>query len=98
LALLPLADEQAERLLSAVSEEDRLECWWLILRDGTPVPGNQGGGVMLLAELRLTRPLAVLLRALRLSPLVDFLDDVLARHRSGLGRFIPDGPALRRYP
>lgn len=75
-----------------------MECWWLILRNGTPVPGNKGGGVLLLAELRPTRPLALVLRVLRLSRLVDLLDDLIARYRSGLGRFIPEGPALRRYP
>jgi hypothetical protein len=38
------------------------------------------------------------LRTLRLSRLVDRLDDLLARYRSALGRFVPEGPALRRYP
>ena len=75
-----------------------MECWWLVLRDGTPVAGNRGGGVAILSELRLTRPLGLLLGALRLSPAVDFLDDQLAKRRGTLGNFVPDGPALRRYP
>jgi hypothetical protein len=96
--LLPLADQEADRLLASVPEEARWECWWLVLADGTPVPGDGGGGVTLFAELQLTRPLGRLLRALRVSPLVDALDKLAARHRTRLGRFVPDGPAPRRYP
>jgi hypothetical protein len=69
-----------------------------VLRDGTPVPGDRGGGVVLLAELRPTRPLGLLLRRLRLSALVDALDRLVARNRGRLGRFVPDGPAPRRFP
>ncbi len=68
LALLPLGDEEAGRLLASVPDEKRGECWWLELRDGTTVAGDEGGGVMLLAEVRLTRPLGRALRAVRLSP------------------------------
>ena len=98
MALLPLADEEAERFLSQIPEERRRECWWLVLRDATLVAGDSGGGVRLLAELSLTRPIGRLLGALRLSPLVDTLDLGLARARQPLGRFVPEGPALRRYP
>jgi hypothetical protein len=98
LALLPLADEEADQLLATVSVEARDECWWLILRDRTPVPSNKGGGVLLFAEMRRTRPLAHALGVLRLSPLVDSIDNLLARHRSSLGRLVPEGPAPRRYP
>jgi hypothetical protein len=96
--MLPLADEEADLLLASVPEEARNECWWLVLRDGTPVAGDGGGGVELLAEVRLTRPLGGALRALRASTLVDALDRLVARHRGRLGRFVPDGPAPRRYP
>ena len=98
LALLPLADEEADRLLASVPEEARGECWWLVLRDGTPVAGDSGGGVSVFAELRLTHVLASVLRALRACPLVDALDKLVARHRSRLGHLVPDGPAPRRYP
>jgi hypothetical protein len=81
-----------------VPDEDRRECWWLVLRDGTPLPGDGGGGVVLLSELRLTRPLGRGLRALRASRLVDGLDTFIARRRGRFGRFVPDGPAPRRYP
>jgi hypothetical protein len=98
LALLPLAEEEANRLLASVPAEARDACWWLVLRDGTPVAGDSGGGVALLAELRLTRVLAGVLRALRASPLVDALDKLVDRHRSSLGRFVPDVRAPRSYP
>jgi hypothetical protein len=96
--LLPLADDEADGLLGAVPEEERGECWWLVLRDGRPVPGDRGGGVALFAEVGLTRPLGRLLRALRLSRLVDASDRLVSRHRARLGRFVPDGRAPRRYP
>jgi hypothetical protein len=98
VALLPLGDPEADRLLASVPEEARGECWWLVLRDGTLVPGDAGGGVALFAELRLTRPFGRLLRALHASVLIDALDRLVARHRAGLGRFVPHGPAPRRFP
>ena len=53
---------------------------------------------MLLAELRLTGPLSGALRAARFSPVIDALYRALSRYRSRLGRFVPEGPAPRRYP
>jgi hypothetical protein len=76
----------------------RRECWWLVLRDGTPVPGIHDGGVALLIELRLTRPLGRLLRGAGASGLLDAGDRLVARHRGRLGRLVPDGEAPRRYP
>jgi hypothetical protein len=96
--MLPLADEEAGRLLASVAPARRTECWWLVLREGTPVAGNRGGGVRLLIELDATRPLGHAVRALRMSGLVDALDNLVARHRTRLGRLVPDGPAPRRNP
>jgi hypothetical protein len=48
--------------------------------------------------VRLTHPLGHVLRAIRASTLVDALDKLVARHRGRLGRFVPEGPAPRRYP
>lgn len=79
-------------------DEKRGECWWLVLRDGTPVAGDGGGGVLLFAEVQLTRPLGRVLRTLRLSPVIDALDRLVAQYRKRLGRFVPEGPAPRRYP
>jgi hypothetical protein len=95
---MPLADNEAARLLASIPEEARGECWWLVLRDGRPVPGDGGGGVALFAELELTRPLARLLRALGAASPLDALDTFVARRRGTLGRFVPDGPAPRRSP
>jgi hypothetical protein len=81
-----------------VPEDARGECWWLVLHDGTPVPGDSGGGVALFAEVRLTHPLGRLLRALHASVVIDALDKLVARHRARLGRLVPDGPAPRRFP
>jgi len=85
-------------LLANVPQERRRECWWIVRRDGTPIAGDQGGAVVLFAEMRLTRPLGRVLRTLRLSPVLDTLDGLLARYRASLGRFVPEGPAPRRYP
>ncbi len=53
---------------------------------------------MVFVEIQLTRPLGRSLRALRLSWLLDTFDKFMARYRKSLGRFVPDGPAPRRYP
>jgi hypothetical protein len=53
---------------------------------------------MLLTEMRLTRQSGRLLRWLQLSPVIDALDHLLARHRKHLGRFVPQGVAPLRYP
>jgi hypothetical protein len=98
LALLPLADDAAAGLLADVPEKRRNDCWWLVLQDRTLMPGDDGGGVALLAELRRTRPLAWLLRVVRAGALVDAFDRLVSRHRGRLGRLVPDGPAPRRYP
>lgn len=96
--MLPLADDEAVRLLAVIPEERRKECWWLVLRDGTPVAGDEGGGVALLTELRLTRPIGSVLKALRLSPAVDAFDRGLSRYRKQLSHVVPDGAAPQRFP
>ena len=85
-------------MLSSIPEDERSDCWWLVQRDGTPVRGDRGGGVVLLMVFPFTRPLGATLRALGLSPVVDVLDMMLARARKHLSRFVPDGPAVRRFP
>ena len=98
VALLSLGDEDAARLLASVPENERAERWWFVRRDRTVAPGDHGGGVELLAELRLTRRLAKALDRLGAAPLVDALDRFVSRYRGRLGRLVPDGPAPRRYP
>lgn len=98
LALLPLEDEEAGCLLAAVPEELRSESWWLVLRDGTEVAGDKGGIVALFAEVQPTRPLASVVRRVRLSPLLDVLYKLLSRCRTYLSWFVPEGAGPRRYP
>ena len=98
LGLLSLEDAQASRLLAAVPHAARDERWWLVRCDGTVVPGDKGGGVELLAELRLTRRLGGVLEQLGASPLIDALDRLASNRRGQLGRLVPDGPAPRRFP
>lgn len=95
---MPLADERAGHLLADVPENQRSECWWLVLPDRTLIAGDKGGGLMLLNVLRGTRWVGEALRWLRLSPVVDVLDHLLARSRKHLGRFVPQGEAPLRYP
>ena len=98
LALVPLEDDEAASLLASVSEEDRSERWWLVLRDGQALPGDGGAALPLLMELRLTRTLARALDALNAGPALDRLDALVARHRTWIGRLVPNGPAPRRFP
>ena len=52
----------------------------------------------MLALFPLTRPLAFVLRTLRLSRLLDWADVVLSGQRGRLGKIVPEGSAPRRYP
>jgi len=78
--------------------ERRGECWWLVREDGTLIPGDDGGAVAVLSTLRTTRAVGRVLKTLRLGAAMDALDRLVARHRAGLGRFVPEGPAPRRFP
>ena len=98
VAMVRLADDEAATLLASIPEAARDDRWWLVLRDGTPVPGDGGAGLLLLREVRLTRLLGSVLAVLRASRLLDALDVRISRHRSRLGRLVPDGVAPRRFP
>ena len=62
--------------------------------DGSLV-GYGAGGIDLLASMRLTRPVGRIL-ALIPARTLDAAYHSLARKRSQLGRFVPDGPGPRR--
>lgn len=98
LGLLPLDHSQAQEFLASVPEEERSDCWWLVLRDGTLVRGDEGGGRRILTEMGLTRPIGRLLGLLPVSGAIDAFDRWLARARGRLSRFVPDGSAPVRYP
>jgi hypothetical protein len=85
-------------LLAPVPEEKWLHSWCLILRDGTPIPDNGGGGVALLSELHVTHHIGRLIALFHLSPVVDALDRRFAVWRRWLSQFVPEGSAPRRYP
>jgi hypothetical protein len=85
-------------LLADVPENEQQDCWWLVLRDTTLVPGDAGGGVALLAEVRLTRRLGRFLRVVGAAAAIDALDKLISHHRGRLGRLVPEGPAPRRFP
>ena len=95
---MPLTDPLVAGLLASVPEELRTDSWWIILCDGTPIPGKHGGGVTLLRQLHRTRRLGLLLAVFHLTPFIDALDRCFAIWRRWLSRFVPDGPAPRRYP
>lgn len=98
LALLPLTDDEAGRLLAPVPEAARGESWWIVRRDGSHVAGKCGAATVLLAEIHQTRWLGHAAGAAGLSRFIDALDRFFARHRGRLSRLVPDGPAPRRYP
>jgi hypothetical protein len=91
LALLPLADDAATHLLADVPERQRQDCWWLVLRDRTLVPGDAGGGVALLAEVRVTQRLGRFLRLVG-EPAIDALDKLVSSHRGASAGSSPTVP------
>lgn len=83
-------------LLADLPVSERLATWRLARRDGS-LTGYGAGISELLAAMRGTRLVGRLLRRIPRSAL-DRLYGLIARHRSSLGRLVPDGPAPRRYP
>ena len=89
-------DEEAAQLLEPLPENERFASWHLARSDGSLV-GYGAGGVELLRAMRLTRPAGRLLAAVP-DRVLDGLYRPVSRHRSLLGRLMPDGRAPRRYP
>lgn len=96
VAVLPLQDAEAGPLLASLPPERRLESWRLGLPDGSLV-GRGSGMPRLLEAMRMTRPLAAMLPR-RHGGWLDRAYELVARHRGAIGRFVPDGPAPRRFP
>jgi predicted DCC family thiol-disulfide oxidoreductase YuxK len=97
LDVLPLRDRYAWLvLLKDIPEERRNKNWWFIDAHGRLWAGNQGGGLALLSTLPLTMIVGRLGLLLRLSPLVDRLDDWVKRKRPVFSRHIQDGPMVYR--
>lgn len=85
-------------MLASVPEESRAESFWIVLHDGSPVAGNDGGGLTLLSQLSLTRRIGLILQALKLSSVIDVLYKLIAHYRGALGKLVPEGIAPHRYP
>jgi hypothetical protein len=96
LAILPLRDPEAERLLVDLDEAERFGTWHLAAPDGSLV-GHGTGGRELLAAMRLTRPAGRLLRRVP-DGVLEWAYEAVATHRSRLGRLVPDRPGPRIYP
>jgi predicted DCC family thiol-disulfide oxidoreductase YuxK len=96
LAIMPLQDPDADALLAALPEPERLASWRLAAPDGT-LAGYGAGLPALLRTMRLTRPLGRLLGLVPASAL-DAAYGLVARNRGRLAKVVPDGPAPRRAP
>jgi len=91
-----MRDEEAMPLLEPIPAYERFATWHLALGDGSLV-GYGTGGAELLRSMRLTRPAGRLVAAVP-DRLLDAVYVLVARHRDVLGRFVPDGPAPKRFP
>ena len=89
-------DEAARPLLAPLPEDERFASWHLLLADGS-LTGHGRGGVDLLQSMHRSHAAGRLLASVPES-ILDTLYGMLARHRSPLGRVVPDGRAPRRYP
>jgi predicted DCC family thiol-disulfide oxidoreductase YuxK len=83
-------------LLEGVPDDARMATWRLVLPDGTLVERGRGC-VVLLRTMRRTRPAGRLLDALP-NRVVGSTYGFVARHRSRLGRLVPDRPGPHRFP
>ena len=95
LVILPLQDEAAAALLAGLPEHERSATWRLARPDGS-LTGYGAGAPELLAAMGTTRPVGRLLRHVP-DGLLERIYTAVARNRSTLGRFVPDGPAPRRF-
>lgn len=96
VAFLPLQDDAASHLLAALAQSERFDTWRIAQPDGS-LTGYGAGVPDLLDAMWLTRPVG---RVLELVPdaALDACYRWIARRRSSLGRFVPNGPAPRRFP
>jgi predicted DCC family thiol-disulfide oxidoreductase YuxK len=96
-ALLGLDDVAAGPLLEHISEEERGSSIRLVLPDGRAVSAG-AAALGVLERLPVTRMVARSFARLRALPAAEATYAFVARHRSRIGRLVPDGPAPRRYP
>jgi predicted DCC family thiol-disulfide oxidoreductase YuxK len=94
LAIVPLQDPDADPLLAALPERERLASWRLAGPDGS-LAGYGSGLPALLRAMRPTRPLGQVLGLVPVRAL-DAAYGLVARNRGRLAKLVPDGPAPRR--
>ena len=81
LALLPLEHAEAGILLASVPRERRTDCWWLVLRDGSPLRGDRSGALLLFIALWISRPIGRVPISLRVTSFLDTLDESVGEYR-----------------
>lgn len=91
---MPLDDAAAESLLEPLPEEERVASWHLVRPEGR-IASRGAAGIELLEALGYPRSSRA---AAHPAGPIERLYCLVARHRDKLGRFVPDGPAPRRYP
>ena len=89
-----MEDPAAEALVASLPEQDRLASWHLTSPDGRIASRGRAGIELLdaLGQPRLSRAAA------GAAGPIEQMYGFVAGHRDKLGRFVPDGPAPRRFP
>lgn len=91
-----MRDQAAAVFLEPLPEDERFATWHLVRPDGS-LAGHGAGLVELAQAMRSTRLAGRLLARLP-SRMLEMVYAVIARHRSRLGRVVPDGPSPLRFP
>ena len=91
---MPLEDPAAGSLLAPLAEDERLASWHLAWPDDR-ILSRGAAATELLRALGHRRAACAAARA---DGLIEHVYRFVADHRDQLARFIPVGPAPRRYP
>lgn len=97
LAICPFREPEAIPYLGDMHIDRVKQHWWVITPNGQRFEGNHGGGVALMKGIRWVKWLGWTLSGLGLTPLVDWVDDVVNRNRPTLAGWVSDGPAPKRH-
>jgi len=102
IAIIPFHDTKAWVFFEfyGIKGEERYKSWWIYTApwwEGSLKAGNKGGWLALLSVMWRTRLLSKVVRKLRLSPLLDRMDNLISWARPFLAQFVPDVPTIRRH-
>lgn len=89
-------DDAAAPLIAPLPPDERFASWHLVFADRS-LTGRGVGLVALLRSMQLTRPAGAVFAVVPESAL-EKVYDLIAGHRSQLGRLVPRGPGPRRFP